>query len=81
MTTIQLLKREYLQPRRFRSNQKWLSADVQERNDLLLIQLIKVEEEEEKSSNIIKVKMRRNPASAASETYELNMAMFKHGQT
>ena len=34
--------------------------------------------EEEKSSNIINVNMGQNPASAASERYELKMATFKN---
>ena len=62
------------------SNPKWLSSDVQARIETPLIPLIKAELEEEKSSNITKVNMRRNPVSAASETYDLNMATFENGQ-
>ena len=38
---------------------------------------MKVELEEEKASNITKIKMCQNPASDESETYELNTAIFK----
>ena len=34
----------------------------------------------EKAINIIKVKMRQNPASSASETYKLKMSTFKNSQ-
>ena len=57
-----------------------LSTDVQALIEPPPIPLIKVDLEEERASNIIKVKMRRNPALAASETYELKMATFENGQ-
>ena len=45
-----------------------------------LIMLIKLKLEEERASNIIKIKMRRNLASATSDTYKLGTATFKNGQ-
>ena len=62
------------------SNSNCLSANVQEFIDTSPIPMIKAEDEEEKSSNIIKIKMRRNPASDVSETYELKIAMFNNDQ-
>ena len=40
------------------------------------ITVINNEVEDKKSRNIIKIKIRRNPALAASKTYKLNMVMF-----
>ena len=54
----------------------WISADVQARTEPPPILLVKVELEEERSRNIIKVKMRRKPTLATSETYNINMYIF-----
>ena len=62
------------------SNPNWISADVQARGEPPTIPLIKAETEEEKASKTIKVKMRQNPDSAASETYNMKMATFENGQ-
>ena len=54
-------------------NENWLSAYVQACNKPLSILIIKVELEEERASNKIKVNMRRNPALAMSDTHNINM--------
>ena len=58
----------------------WLSADIQVQIEPTPIPLIKVELEEQRESNIIKVEIRRNPSQAASETYKVNMYKFDDGQ-
>ena len=58
----------------------WLSADMQARIEPPPITLIKLEVDDDRTTNIIKVKMRRNPSSAASEMYNVNMNTFDDGQ-
>ena len=58
----------------------WLSTDVQAHIGPPSILLIKVELEEESASNTIKVKIWRNPSTAMSETYNINMYTFKYVQ-
>ena len=58
----------------------WLSADIQARIKPPPIPIIKLEVDDERTTNIIKVKMRRNPSSAASKTYSINMNTFDYGQ-
>ena len=58
----------------------WLSADVQARIEPPPIPLIKVGIEEERASYMINVKIRRNPATAMSETYNMNVSTFEDGQ-
>ena len=53
-----------------------LSVDVQSLIEPPTVTIIKVELEDKLGSNIIKIKMRRNPDSAASETYKLKYSMF-----
>ena len=57
-----------------------LSTDVQALIEPPPIPLIKVDLEEERASNIIKVKMRRKLTSAMSETHNLNLSMFEDVQ-
>ena len=44
------------------------------------IPLIKLEVDDDCTAHIIKFNMRRNPSSAASEIYNVNMNMFDDGQ-
>ena len=59
----------------------WLSADMQARIEPPPITLIKLEVDDDRTTNIIKVKMRRNPSPPTSETYSINMNTFEYGQT
>ena len=61
-------------------NDNWLSPYVHTYIEPLPIPLIKVELEEEHVSNIIKVKMWRNPTPDTSDTYNINMSTFEDGQ-
>ena len=61
-------------------NDNCISTDVQACINTLTIPLIKVWLEEDRVSNIIKVKMWRNPTSAMSETYNINMSTFEDVQ-
>ena len=61
-------------------NVGWISADMQARIEPLPIPLIKLEVDDYCTTHIIKVKMRRNPSSAASEKYNVNMNTFNDGQ-
>ena len=58
----------------------WISADVQGHIKPLPIPIVKVEIEEELLINIIKVKICINPTSVMSETYNINMFIFKDVQ-
>ena len=58
----------------------WISADMQARIDPPPIPLIKLEVDDDRTTHIIKVKMRRNPSSVASKTYNININMFDDGQ-
>ena len=51
----------------------WLSADMHARIKPLPIPLIKLEVEDDRTTHIIKVNMRRNESSAASKKYNSNM--------
>ena len=61
-------------------NKKWLNEDVQARIDPPPIPLIKATNRNTEETNIIKVKIRQDPASATSETYELKVQTFKNGK-
>ena len=61
-------------------NPNWLSADVQARIEPPSFPLIKAELEEEKLSDIIKIKIHREPASSTSETYKLKISTFEKGK-
>ena len=53
---------------------------MQARIEPLLISLVKLEVDDDCTTHIIKVKMRRNTSSAASEMYNVNMNTFDDGQ-
>ena len=84
VTTCDDTTLSYLRPRypttKIIQLHSWLSADVQARIEPPPIPLIKVELEEERTSKIIRVKIRINPDSSMSETYEFKMARLKNGQ-
>ena len=61
-------------------NNKWLNTDVQARIKPPPIPLIKATKVETEETNIIKIKMRQEPASATSETYKLKVQTFKNGK-
>ena len=61
-------------------NAGWISADILTHINPQPIPLIKVELDDYCTTHIIKVKMLRNPSSAASEMYNVNMNMFDDGQ-
>ena len=65
---------------RISHNANWLSSDIHAHIEPQINTLIKVELGEERTINIIKFKMRRNPTSAISETYNINISMFEDGQ-
>ena len=61
-------------------NGPWISADVQACIEPPTIPLIKKEWEELHATDIIKVKIRRNPSQAKSETYNMNTYTFDNVQ-
>ena len=61
-------------------NMGWIISDLQAHIDPPPIPPIKLEVDYDHTTQIIKVKMRRNPSSAASETYNVNMNTFDDGQ-
>ena len=56
-----------------------LSEGIHKRIKHLLIPIASLEEEPKRACVIIKVKMRRHPASAGSETYEFKMKISENG--
>ena len=58
----------------------WISAEVQARIKPPPIPIIRKETDDVSECDIIKIKMRRNPSDADSETYGLKIAIFEHGQ-
>ena len=62
------------------NNVRWFSSDMQARIEPPPIPLIKLEVDDDRTAHIIKFNMRRNPSSAASEIYNVNMNMFDDGQ-
>ena len=63
----------------------WIISHVSELTfnlilSLLLSNLSNLDLEDERVTHIVKVKMRRNPSSAESETYNINMNTFYDGQ-
>ena len=62
------------------NNVGWLSTDMQARIDPLPIPLIKVEVDYYFTTHIIKVKIHRNPSSAASKTFNVNINKFNDDQ-
>ena len=61
-------------------NVGWLSSDMQARIDTPTILLMKLGVDDVCTTHIIKVKIRINPSSAASETYKVNMDTFNDCQ-
>ena len=61
-------------------NLNWISADVQAYIYLPPISFVKNYDTEERQTNIIKVKIQRNPESTKSGTYEVHMKMFENGK-
>ena len=59
-------------------NSKCLNVDVQARIEPPPIPPIKAMNRKAEETNIIKIKMRRDPASTTSETCELNFQTFKN---
>ena len=57
-----------------------LSADMQVHTKSPPIPLTKLEVDDDRTTHIINVNMRRNPSSAASKTYNVNMNTFDDGQ-
>ena len=57
-----------------------LSFEIQAQIEPSLMPLIKPKLVEQKETNIIRVKIRRNPSQAASETYKVNISNFKDNQ-
>ena len=58
----------------------WLSGDMQARIETLTIPLIMLEVDDDRTTHIIIVKMRWNPSSSASETYNVILNTFNDGQ-
>ena len=58
------------------NNLGWIRSDMQARIDPPPIPLVKLVLDYDRTTHIIKVKMRINPSSAISETYNVNMKMF-----
>ena len=58
----------------------WLRADVQAHIEPFTIPLIKLEVDNEHTTNIIKVKIHRNPSSAASEMHNIKINTFNDVQ-
>ena len=58
----------------------WISADMQARIEPPPIPLINFDVDDDCTTHTIKVKMRINPSSAASKTYNVNMNTFDYGQ-
>ena len=58
----------------------WISAEVQKRIKPPSNHVVKKEPDKVNEYVIIKIKMRRNPSDANSETYELKIVTFEHGQ-
>ena len=61
-------------------NKKWLNSDVQARIEPPPITLLKATAGKTEETHIIKIKMRREPASSTSETYELKVQTFENGK-
>ena len=71
---------------KFQTNPNWMSSGIQAQIKTLQITFIKSSAEEERASNIIKVRIRLNPESETSETsemsetYSLKIAIFENCQ-
>ena len=61
-------------------NPNWLSADVQAHIEPPPIPLNRAAADTVKECDIIKIKMRRDPASATSDMYKLKIEMFENGK-
>ena len=61
-------------------NNKWLNSDVQACIDSPPIPLIKATNRNKDDMDIINIKMRRDPASTTSKTYELKVHTFENGK-
>ena len=59
-------------------NHRLINADIQARIEPPPIPPIKAMNRKAEETNIIKIKMRRDPASTTSETCELNFQTFKN---
>ena len=58
----------------------WISVEIQEHIEPTPILLINKEPEEVNEYDIIKIKIFQNTSVAASETYEMKIVTFEHGQ-
>ena len=65
---------------KLRVEPNWLSAEVQARIEPPPTPIASPKEFKERACNTIKVKRRRNPTSAGSETYEFKMTIFENGK-
>ena len=61
-------------------NNKWLNTDFQARIEPPPIPLIKATNVNTEETNIIKIKMRQDPASDTSDTYKLKVQTFENGK-
>ena len=61
-------------------NNKWLDTNVQAHIDPPPISLIRSTTEKVEECNIIKINMRRDPAPATFDTYELKVPTFENGK-
>ena len=58
----------------------WISEELQARIKPPPIPLVNKEPNEVNEYDIIRIKMRQNPSDANSETHELKIVNFEHGQ-
>ena len=80
MKTLPFLKIS-ISPTMNLGNPNWLSADFQACIEPSPILLKRASPGTVKEFDIIKINMRRDPAFATSDTYELKIAKFKNGKS
>ena len=80
MTSILSLRKRLDHPTMKIGNNRWLNTDVQARIETPPIPLIKATSEKVDECNIIKIKMRQDPASSTFKTYELKFQTFENGK-
>ena len=61
-------------------NVGWLSTDIQARIETPPIPIINLEVDDDCTTQIIKIKMQRNPSSVASKMYNANMNTVDNGR-
>ena len=61
-------------------NNKWLNADIHTRIEPPKPPPIKATNGNTEETNIIKIKMRQDPASDTSDTYKLKVQTFENGK-